>query len=56
MTDIKLEILAFSHWEHFKALKDLSRVLPHDHPRIIQLQEEVNKLATTINHITEKIN
>jgi hypothetical protein len=30
---IKLEILLYSHQEHFKAAKDLAFVLPINHPR-----------------------
>jgi len=35
---IKIEILQYSYWEHFKALKDISLILPIEHPKIPQNQ------------------
>jgi hypothetical protein len=44
----RLEILKYSYWEHFKHLKDISLILPLDHPRRIELEKSVNELQQLI--------
>lgn len=48
---IKLQILEYSYWEHFKALKEMSLILPLKHPRRLELESEVNKLQKEINDL-----
>jgi hypothetical protein len=48
---IKLQILEYSYWEHFKALKDISLILPITHPKRILLDNEVNKLQKEIHDL-----
>lgn len=43
------EILTASYWEHFKKLKDISLIYPPEHPKRIELQEELNKMLPRIN-------
>jgi hypothetical protein len=47
----KLEILEYNYWEHFKALKEMSLILPLKHPRRLELESEVNKLQKEINDL-----
>ena len=35
--DIKIEILEYSYWEHFKAMKDISLILPLTHPKRVKI-------------------
>ncbi len=51
---IKLEILESSYWEHFKYLKDISLILPLDHPKRILLEKELSKMIREINLIKNK--
>jgi hypothetical protein len=46
-----IEILQYNYWEHFKAAKDLARVLPNDHPKIIAVEKSANELLDKINEI-----
>jgi hypothetical protein len=48
---IKLQILEYSYWEHFKALKDISLILPITRPKRILLDNEVNKLQKEIHDL-----
>jgi hypothetical protein len=48
---IKLQLLEYSYWEHFKALKDISLILPITHPKRILLDNEVNKLQKEIHDL-----
>ena len=48
---IKLEILEYSYWEHFKMAKDIALVLPIDHPKRKKLEKEINEMATEINEL-----
>jgi hypothetical protein len=54
MENIRLEILEYSYWEHFKMAKDIALVLPIDNPKRKKLEKEVNKMATEINEIKQK--
>lgn len=48
---IKLELLEYNYWEHFKFAKDISLVLPVNHPKRKLLEEEMNKMLKEINHL-----
>lgn len=45
---IDIEILKYNYWEHFRAAKELSLILPIDHPRRKIIEAEFNKLAGKI--------
>ena len=49
--NIKLEILQYSYWEHFKAAKDLSFILPIEHPKRVELQNTINSLIVEIKTV-----
>ena len=51
--EMKLEILNFNHWEHYKFANDLVRALGPTNPRYQKIQELVNQMVTEIN-ITQK--
>jgi len=51
MVDIKLEILQYSYWEHFKAYKELALILLVGHPKRVALQTEIDKLLIEIKNI-----
>ena len=40
----KLQILEANYWEHYKFAKDISMFYPHDHPKRINLENEMSKL------------
>ncbi len=44
MSKIKLEILEYNYWEHFKAAKDISLILPLEHPKRKRYEVEMNRL------------
>lgn len=48
---IKLEILEFSYWEHFKFAKDISLILPLGHPKRRSIERELEKLQQEIHQI-----
>lgn len=48
---IKLQILEYSYWEHFKALKEMSLILPLKHVKRLELENEVNILQKEINDL-----
>lgn len=49
--NIELEILQYSYWEHFKAAKDLSFILPIEHEKRVSLQNEINKISVQIKNV-----
>ena len=51
---IKLQILEYSYWEHFKALKEISLILPIYHPKRIILDKEVDKIQKQIHNFKKK--
>ncbi len=55
MKHIRLQILESSHWEHFKALKDISYILPIDHPKRVLLEKEINEMITEIHKIKKEL-
>ncbi len=48
---IELEILEHSYWEHYKRAKDLSLVLPLDHPKRIALSSTLKIINKQIHKI-----
>lgn len=51
MDEIKLELLQYSYWEHFKSAKDLALVLPLNHPKRNALERELNKIQKDIQKL-----
>jgi len=51
MTNISLEILNYSYWEHYSYAKDLSFVLPADHPKRIRIQKETDEILKQIHKL-----
>lgn len=52
--NLELEILEYSYQEHFKYLRDVSLILPIEHPKRIKVEKEVNELIIRINNIKNK--
>ena len=50
---IELEILQYNYWEHFKAGKDLSFILPIEHPKRIELNNTINSLTVKIKELID---
>jgi aminoglycoside phosphotransferase (APT) family kinase protein len=48
---IRLEILQFSYFEHFKAAKDLAMVLPLGHPRRVEIEKSCAETLAEIHKI-----
>ncbi len=44
-----LHILEANYWEHYKFAKELSFVLPIDHPKRILLEQQLNEMIQKIN-------
>lgn len=51
MDRTKIEILEYSYWEHFKALKDISLILPLDHPRRKKLERATNEILKELHEL-----
>ena len=51
MDRIRIEILEYSYWEHFKALKDIALILPIEHPKRKKLENEVNKILKELHEL-----
>lgn len=51
---IRLEILQYSYWEHYKLEKDLSFILPIDHPKRKLLSEHREEILSEINELKSK--
>jgi len=49
MDKIKLEILEYSYWEHYKMAKDIAFILPIEDPKRKRIEAEMNRLAEEIN-------
>lgn len=52
MREIEQEILQYNYWEHFKAAKELSRILGMEHPRRKEIEKTMNELLLKINSTT----
>ena len=48
MENIKIEILEYSYWEHFKALKDIALILPIEHPKRKKLEKATNEILAEL--------
>jgi hypothetical protein len=51
---LKLEILQYNYWEHFKFEKDISMVLPVNHPKRVNARRHSNELLEEIHKIKNK--
>ena len=49
----KMELLKYSYWEHHKFAKDLSMVLPLDHPKRKRIEAELNSIIEEMNNLDE---
>lgn len=47
----KQEILQYSYWEHYKLAKDLSFVLPLNHPRRVRIEKEINLIQLQLKEL-----
>ena len=54
MKQIKIQILESSYWEHFKAAKDLSLILPLNHWKRKLIETEINKLQQEIKKLKDE--
>lgn len=54
MNNIKIQILEYSYWEHFKALKDASFILPLEHPQRKLLELETNKIQLQLQELKKQ--
>ena len=45
-----------SWFEHSKAAKDMSQYLPYDHPKLLAVREEANKISELLNGTNTKTN
>lgn len=52
--NLALQILEASYWEHFKSAKDISRFLPIDNPKRVEIENELNKIAKEIQAVKKK--
>lgn len=43
------DILKYNYWEHIKAEKELSFVLPPNHPKIIEIHKSAEEILKQIN-------
>lgn len=50
---VKLQILEYNYWEHFKAAKDMAMVLPLNHPRRKEVERELNDIQEQIKILKE---
>lgn len=51
MNNISIEILEYSYWEHFKALKDISLTLSIDHPKRKNLEKSTSEILKKLNEL-----
>jgi hypothetical protein len=51
MDSIKIEILEYSYWEHFKALKDVALILPIEHPKRKKLEKATNEILKELHEL-----
>jgi hypothetical protein len=49
--NLELEILEYNYYEHFKFLKDISLILPIEHPKRKKLEKELNEIQAKIQKI-----
>jgi hypothetical protein len=51
MNIIKIEILEYSYWEHFKVLKDVALILPIEHPKRKKLENTINEILKELHEL-----
>lgn len=51
MNSIEIEILEYSYWEHFKASKEISLILPINHPRRKKIEGATNDILKQLHAI-----
>lgn len=51
MDNIKIEILEYSYWEHFKALKDVALILPIEHQKRKKLENAANEILKELHEL-----
>lgn len=51
MDELKIEILEYSYWEHFKALKDIALILPIEHPKRKKLEKAINEILKELHEL-----
>jgi hypothetical protein len=51
MDSIKIEILEYSYWEHFKALKDVALILPIEHQKRKKLEKATNEILKELHEL-----
>jgi len=44
-----IEILQYNYWEHFRMAKELSLILPVDHPKRVEIEKSMKELLDKIN-------
>lgn len=54
LDELRLEILSYSYWEHFKMEKDLAHVLPLDHPKRKKMHEHSTEILTEIHKMQKE--
>ena len=52
--EIKLRIVRFNYWEHFKRLKELALILPIGNPERDELEKNVDDLLIEMHNL-EKV-
>jgi len=50
-TAIKIEILEYSYWEHFKAMKDISLILPLTHPKRVKIENALEDILCQLKKL-----
>ncbi len=51
MNKIRLEILEYNYWEHYKCAKDLALILPLNHPRRKLIEKHMNETLEEIHRL-----
>lgn len=54
MDNIKIQILEYNYWEHFKVLKDISLILPIEHEKRIQLEKSTNEIQKELHELKSR--
>ena len=51
---LELEILQYNYSEHFKYYKELSLILPLEHPKRVRILKEINAILDKIHRIQKE--
>lgn len=54
INELELEILQANYLEHFKFEKDLSLILPVDHPKRVKLRKHTDEILQQIHKLKNK--